>query len=505
MTNAGFPADDGTQIRPRVDGRTATTHAALVLIQRALQGFGGLIFAVVVPRMMGPQTFGVYALVNSLAAWFVLLGGLGFTSVIARSMPGLSVQRGGSAFARLAGNLLTLRLLCGGLAAVLYTLFTGLALVELDRVLLWLVAGSIWLQGITTLYFAFFLGLNRADLWSAGDTLRRWLTVLFVPLGFWLAGLRGAGAALIVTEVIVVAFGMSWLPLRFSWPDLRPDAVRLAPYLRFGLIFFGSQLLFAAFQGGGELLLRLVSDDYVEVAHFALAHSVYLSAAAAMPTLAWSFAPFLSGLLDSGDARTLAAWIERLLTWFAVAGVVAALGCLFLADAVTPLVFGATYAPVATNLIPLSVALVMLGLGTMTSLVALVNGRPGEALIASTVRLIAFWAFGIVLVARWGSWGACLAIAGASAVHAAYSAWRMRVELGNAVERWGTTVGIGLLFVPLVWLRSSFALNGALCLAAIAGYGVSLFLCGVLSMSDFRLLGEAFRSKVGIRETAGKE
>ena len=79
--------------------------------------------------------------------------------------------------------------------------------------LLWLVGGSIWLQGIAALYFALFLGLNRADLWGVGDTLRRWLTILFVPLGFWLAGLRGAGTALIVTDVIVVAFGASWLPL----------------------------------------------------------------------------------------------------------------------------------------------------------------------------------------------------------------------------------------------------------------------------------------------------
>ena len=153
-----------TPIGPSIDGRTATTHAALVLIQRALQGLGGLIFAMVVPRMMGPQTFGVYALVNSLAAWFVLLGGLGFTNVIARSMPGLSVQSERSALVRLAGNLLTLRILCGGLAAVLYIGFTELALVELDPVLLWLVGGSIWLQGIAALYFALFLGLNRADL-----------------------------------------------------------------------------------------------------------------------------------------------------------------------------------------------------------------------------------------------------------------------------------------------------------------------------------------------------
>lgn len=401
-------------------GRDAVQHAALMLVQRGLQGLGGLVFAVVVPRMMGRRPTAY---------------------VIGRYMPRLVLRDEGSAIRQFAGNLLTVRFLGSGLAASLYIASTAVALVELDRVLLWLIAGSVWIQGVRTLCFALFLGLNRADLWGARDTIRRWLTVLLVPLGVWLGGLRGAGVALIVTEVTVAALGICWIPLRPSWMDLRPDPARLASYLRFGLIFFGSQLLFAAFQAGGEVLVRAVSGEYVEVAYFALAHSVCLTAAASLPPLAWSFAPLLSGLLEGGDVRALSAWIERLLTWLAVTGIAAVLGCLFLGDAVTPLVFGAAYAPVAANLVPLSLGLLLQGLGTVTSLVALVYGRPGEALVASTVRLAAFWALGVVLVTWWGSWGACLAVAGASAVQAAYSAWRMRVALGGCGAgrpRWGS-------------------------------------------------------------------
>jgi O-antigen/teichoic acid export membrane protein len=487
-----------------VDGREATRHAALMLAQRGLQGLGGLIFAMVVPRMLGPQAFGNYALITSLAGWFVMLGSLGLINVIARYMPGLVLQDDSSALRRLAGNLLTLRLLSGALVAGLYLALTAVAFVELDRVLLWLIAGSVWLQGVSTLLFALFLGLNRADLWGGGDTLRRWLTVLLVPLGIWLSGLRGAGAGLIVAEVIVIALGAWWIPFRFSWADLRPDAPWLAPFLRFGLVFFGSQLLFTAFQAGGEVLVRAVSGNYVEVAYFALAHSVYLTAAASMPPLVWSFAPLLSGLREGGDARTLGAWIERLLTLLAVASVVAVLGCLFLADVVTPLVFGTAYAPVAANLVPLSLGLVMLGLGTVTSLVALVHGRPGEALVASIVRLVAFWALGVVLVTWWGSLGACVAMAGASTVHAAYSVSRMRVELGLAVRRWFSAVAIGALPVPLIWLRSTAMVNGALCVAAIATYGLSLFLCGVVRIGDVRALGEALRGRVRLEGIAKK-
>src|SRR5262245_55893837 len=497
-SSASITADTGTQAALSFDDRNTAQHAALMLVQRGLQGLGGLFFAILVPRMMGPESYGSYALVTSLAGWFMLLGGLGLTNVIGRYMPGLALRDPEPGLQRFAGNLFTLRLLSSGLAALTYVALTFLALEELDRVLLLLVAGSVWIQGISTLVFALFLGLNRADLWGVGDTLRRWLTLLLVPLGVWLGGLRGAGGALIATEVVVLGLGVRWIPLHLSLPDLRPDPARLGPYLRFGLIFFASQVLLAAFQAGGELLVRAVSGDYVEVAYFALAHNVYLTVAMSMPVLAWSFAPLLSSCLEGADHKAISVWVERLVTWFAVVGVVTTLGCLFLADTVTPLVFGAPYAPVASNLVPLGFALVMLGLGTVTNLLALVYGRAGEALVASTVRLVAFWALGIGLVAWRGSWGACLAVAGASTVHAVYFALRLHAELGAAAGRWATAVALGVIPVPLVWLRSSVIVNGALCLVAVAGYGLLLLFGGVVRMSEFRALGEVLRGRARV-------
>jgi O-antigen/teichoic acid export membrane protein len=492
---ASIPGDAGPQSGSSIDGRYAAQNAALMLVQRGLQGLGGLVFAMVVPRMMGPGAYGSYALVTSLAGWFLLLGGLGLTNVIGRYMPGLVLRDAKPDLRHFVGNLVTLRLLSSGLASLAYLVLTLVALRELDGVLLWLVAGSVWIQGISTLFFALFLGLNRADLWGSGDTLRRWLMVILVPLGVWLDGLRGAGAALIVTELAVLALGIRWIPLALSWRDLRPRPGELAPYLRFGLTFFASQVLLAAFQASGEVLVRAVSGDYVEVAYFALAHNVYLTVAASMPVLAWSFAPLLREHLERADPRAAAVWIDRLVTWFAVVGVVILLGCLFLADSVTPLVLGAPYAPVAANLVPLCFGLVMLGLGTVTNLLALVYGRPGEALVASTVRIAAFAGLGVALVAWRGSWGACVAVAGASTLHAVYFAWRLRTELGPAAGRWAAAVGLGVLPMALVWLRSSLVVNAVLCAVAIAGYTLILLACRVVRMSELRALGDALRSR----------
>jgi O-antigen/teichoic acid export membrane protein len=272
---------------------------------------------------------------------------------------------------------------------------------------------------------------------------------------------------------------------------------RLAPHVRFALVFFASQVLLAAFQAGGETLVRLVTGDYAEVAQFAVASGIYGVAAASMMPLAWSLAPLLGGHVDRGDRAAVAAWIDRLLRAFAAAGVGAVLGALFLADHVTPLVFGAAYAPAAANVLPLALALTALGLGTATSLLSLLHDRPGEALVASALRLAVFVSVGGLLAARWGSLGACIAVAAASAIHAAYSAWRMRGELGGATRRWLHAVALGAIPLPLVWLRASPAVDLALCAAAVAMYAVGLRAAGLVTARDVRGLRRVLRRRSG--------
>lgn len=104
---------------PRPDpGQAMARSALLLLVYRAAAILGGLLFAAVVPRLMGPATYGRYALMTSLAVWLVLLGGLGTGTVMARQMPVLA----GSNPARLdalLGNLLALRLMSGTIISLL--------------------------------------------------------------------------------------------------------------------------------------------------------------------------------------------------------------------------------------------------------------------------------------------------------------------------------------------------------------------------------------------------
>lgn len=464
--------------------RSAVRGAAMMVIQRGVQAVGGLCFAALVPRTLGPELYGQYALVTSIAFWFAMASGLGLTDATTRYVPQLAARGETDRVRRLIGNLLTLRLASGGGAAGLYLLFTLVWWRDLDPVVLAIMAGSVWAQGLSSFVFTLFLGLDRAGLWGVGDAVRRWVLLVLVLPGYYLDGLRGAALAVLATEVCVLILGIWCIRLRFTWPDLRPDREFLGPYLRFGLAFYGAQLLSIAVQGSGEPLVGTFSRTYVEVGYFGLAHNIYLLAAGTLPQLMLAFAPMLSAYFDRGQAAALAEWSARLMRYVAIGGVLGVFGALFLADAFVPLLFGADYRPVAENLVPLSLAFLAVSIGSVPGLLALVRERPGAAVIAASVRLGLFWSLGPLLVIRWGSVGGCFAVLAAVVGHTGYLTWRMRDLIGGRLPGWAVPVGLGALFLPLAWFRSSPAVDAALYGIFVVSYGAGLLLLRVVTVKE---------------------
>jgi O-antigen/teichoic acid export membrane protein len=54
-------------------------NAGLLIIQRGSIVISGLVFAALVPRLMGPQIYGQYTLLTSLALWIAIGSALGIS------------------------------------------------------------------------------------------------------------------------------------------------------------------------------------------------------------------------------------------------------------------------------------------------------------------------------------------------------------------------------------------------------------------------------------------
>ena len=478
-----------------MDARPTLRNAAALMAQRLLHIVAAALFALMVPRLMGPAVFGRYALLTSVSMWFSMLSGLGAVSVMTRAVPPLVMADDMAGLRRLMSSLLALRTFTAVAAASLYFVIILFLLDESDLVAASFIAGGVFCRTVANVCFSFFLGLNQAARWGVGDLLRRWLTLVLVLVGFPLAGLQGACAAFFIANLVVLGFGLAlaWDYLHWSHVDLTKPY--LGPFIRLGTFFAAGNLLLALVHRSGETVVRLSTDDYVQVGFFGAAYSIYLTGAQALWQLAVSFAPFLIARVHQGDTTSAALWLERLLKGMTIVGSMSALAWVFVGADIVPLVLGHAYRPVAWNLAPLTVALIAFGLCSVGRLISLVVDRPGDSAVAAAVELCTFWTVGSVLAMRHGSFGATVAALLGTLGYAAYITWRMRRTLLFSVRPAVLAVSLAAAFLPLAWFRSTWPMNAALLAFSIGGYVALIWRLRVVTVTEISAARELLRSR----------
>jgi O-antigen/teichoic acid export membrane protein len=474
--------------------QASVNNITRLMMQRGLYFVSCLLFAALLPRLMGAEIFGQYALITSLSIWFVMISNLGFTQIIGRHVPQMAVQETLEHIGKFFGNLLILRIASGALGAGLYVLLTLLWLRDLDRMVLVIMGVTIFVRAVSHQIFSLFLGLNQAGRWGMDETVRRWLWLILIVAGFFWGGLRGACLGMLLSEVAVLALGLWWAWPHFSWSNLRLNIGAMTPVLGFGLIFFASDLIIAGFDHSGELMVRKVLKDYVQVGYFGLAYTVYLNCYVILLTFTNAFVPLLGTLLAKQDRENIKIWVERLIKGLGMCGVVAVFAVLLMGEDLVPVILGTAYQPVAANLVPLMLTLVAQALSGTGYVLALTFGRPGTALGAAGLKFAAYWALGPLFVYWWGSMGGCLAVLSATILHGVYITWRMRAVIFYNLRDYALVAGLGALLLPLTWLRSSWSLNLALFTGFLLIYGMLLFLLKVISRAEIAATWRVFKS-----------
>ena len=125
------------------EARQTARNAGWVIAQRVLHVAGAAVFALVIPRMMGPAVYGRYALLTSVSMWFALLSGLGAVSLMTRTVPQFLANRDAAGLAKLVTNLLVLRMANGFVSALTYLFLIVVVLGEPDLVAATFVAGGV--------------------------------------------------------------------------------------------------------------------------------------------------------------------------------------------------------------------------------------------------------------------------------------------------------------------------------------------------------------------------
>src|SRR5262249_51245031 len=243
--------------------------------------------------------------------------------------------------------------------------------------------------------FAYFLGLNHAARWGAGEMARQWASLLLVLAGTALLGLRGACLGVAVAETAVLVAGVWWVRAHVSVSEVRLEWSFLAPYVEYNAAFFASTLLFAVCLRGGEALVRAAGGDYAKVGYFGVAASGWALAAQGMWMLLMSFLPLLTRLRAQGRLEAARDWAGRPL------GALAPL----LGPPLVPLVIGAAFTPVVPLLVPFSAALIAQACCSVGRLLALTLDQARLALAGVLTQAAVLAVLGLALGHRFGGVG----------------------------------------------------------------------------------------------------
>lgn len=475
------------------ESRRAVRNAGLLMGQRAIHVVIAALFAVLVPRLMGPETFGKYALFTSVSMWFGLLSGLGAVSLMTRQVPQFVASGDLAGLKKFITNLLALRVSTGALTGAGYFLFMALALGERNWAAIACIAGAVLTRTVANLCFSLFLGLNQAARWGLGELMRRGLILAGVLVGYPAAGLTGACAGFLAANVIVLVAGLIGAREYLVPAALDLRRKYLAPYLRTGTSFAAGNLLLTLAQQSGETVVRLATTSYAQVGFYGAAHSIYMTGAHALWQAAISFGPMLVGLGTAGSRAAVGLWLARLLKAMCVVAAAASLAAAFLAADLVPLVLGREFSAVTAVVLPLAFALFPLSVGSVGRLAALVADRPGLSATAAAAELVTFWGLGAMLAARHGAAGMAIAAGAGTTAYALVIVWRIRPVLPFSLRGGTLAAVLALPVLPLLYFRGPLTTNAGLLALSLVIYAALLLWQRVITPDELRALTRAAR------------
>jgi O-antigen/teichoic acid export membrane protein len=467
------------------DASRSTRNAGILLVQRALDLLRGLAFAALIPRLLGPEEFGRFSVLSSIALYFALLSGLGSAQLMGRFVPALRQAGDDAGIARLFSGLVSARIVTGSIAALACCAGLSLWLDELSGVVIALTCLAIVLRACANTPFALFLGLDQADRWGAGEVVRRWASLILLVPGAVFFGLDGALGALAIAEMLVLALGVAWARswlARFSpptWDEWRP-------YARYNGVFFVSNALFAVAQQATPSLIRAVSGGYQEVAWFSVAFSAYMLGAAAMWQIAMSFAPLFSSWRGAGQPEEIDRFAGRLLRVVGALGVIATLGATLVGTDLAVVVVGRDFSNAGPLLPLLALTLPFATAGHVGRVIGVAFDRPRYSLAAASLQVVTLVAVGVLLVDRHGARGGAIAVFLSTFLNAAFWRFALRDVAAEFTGGLMKVLMLGAPFMALALPACSLALRWRIAagVGLVAGFALAATATRVLSAGD---------------------
>ena len=464
--------------------RQAIGLTRVVMFWKLIEYAGLVLFTIVVPRQMGPEGYGRFAVLYALISLLILIIGFGAHPTFGRFLPEFLTKGETWKIEVLFTQMFWIR-------ALIAMVFTGAFLVILPRLLpsasrftVLMGAAAFAAAGVGATCYKFFFGMNALGKWLTYESLPRFLLVALLLLLGGIHDLDRAGVALFVTQATFLFLGLYWTRSYFTRNEAIYSWETFSWPFRFGVLLYAANLPLLAIWRGGEVVLAYYGVPSTEVAYFSVANTVAFAFAALVGHFTLTTLPSVTAHHVAGNQAQVDGWLGFMLKYLTIAAIL----FLFSVHAggawVVEKLLGARYLPVVPNLELLALGLLPIALVRTGITVATVLKTPRSVLWIAMGALGAFALGAVVLVPRYGAHGVSVALASAVVCAAVITCFQFHLGSVLAVARFWRLLLLGILAYGVMVLPFSSAVWEDLLATAL--FVVSLFVARVVSARELR-------------------
>jgi O-antigen/teichoic acid export membrane protein len=476
------------------DASVTSRNLSAVLVMRIAQIPFLLLFAILVPRMMGAETYGQFALLIAIVTMLGSFVNLGIGDIFGRFVPEVQARDGSMGVKKLASNFLAFKTLFS--LAVLAVIVPALHYVYLGSVpaaSFIFVALIVLVVDWASVFFSLLFGQNRLVRYSVRDPLRRALSLVLILLLFPRFGLLGALFSTLLVDFAILLLGAHWTKASLSLRELRFNIAFLKPYLGFGITVYLAWFIMNLWQRTGNVLIHHMTQDSREVAYFDIANQFFLLALSITIIVLNSLIPMFSKFIAAGQEQKIHEWSNRLLRYMLIMNMLGFGAMAFLAGDLIPLLIGQEFSRVSPNAIMLLLAIFPAVFVQIGFVYALVYKKPARFLYALLVAYGVFTVVSLALVPRHLAFGCSVAIVLSYCIMAGLAIAPFRDRMSGLVGEGSRVIAPGAALMPLAFFKSDVMANIGLAAAFVFGYLALLFIFRIVKLDELREVAGALR------------
>ncbi len=476
-----MPELNATRLETRVLGNAATLIATQVGTKLV-----GTVFTIIVARQLGVEDYGLYAFAAVFGSAFGLMVAFGFPRLITRD-----VARTPATTSKVLGEILVLETIFSVLAIVVMMATLVMLGYETSRLTIVVIVGaSMILNAVLGVVTAFFRAHQRME-WEALTRVTLSLLNMGVALPILLVGygILGLSIAQFFIFLAVVLLAVALAARKLARPVYSPHWRDYRGLLGSGVPFAMAGLLIFVYDGLGVILLSSLRGDTATGLYSGAMNFVRVFGLIPA-SLVGAFLPAMAHSWQSSRDAWNASY-QRSLKYLWIMALPISVGLALLSRDFVPMLLGEEYAASASILTLIAWMIVpeFLNHGFSNALISIDREKIYLYIVGAAVA--ASVAINLVLIPRWGAYGAAIAILVVEAlvlIAQVFALSKMRLKLSDPADFLKPALSVAVMALG-VYLIRSYGIIAAVLLGA-AVYGATLFALHTFDLDEMAAFGQ---------------